>query len=315
MAKIISDLAVAVKALAQGKVVAFPTETVYGLGAHADNDEAIKKVFALKQRPANHPLIIHIANIEQMEYWVQHVPSVAVTLADKFWPGPLTLVLKRKKNVGTLASGGRPTIALRIPAHPVAQQLLEQSNVGLVAPSANRFSRPSPTKASHVLDDFVDQDVLVLDGGSTQFGIESTVIEILDEKTPRLLRPGVITKQQIQEVTGKLSEKIIEGEASGTHEHHYAPKQPVKLVSSKQLKNLSTNNKTAVISFAKPDQSNNTYWFEFPTDPAKAAQNLFDLMRQCEATDAVEILIQHPPKTAKWTAITDRLIRAASTKK
>jgi len=186
----------AVEALREGEVVAFPTETVYGLGADASNPDAVRKVFEMKGRPATHPLIVHIEHPRALERWALAVPPAAVAFAEKFWPGPLTLVLRRAPAVDLAITGGQDTIAIRVPAHPVAQQLLRAFGGGIAAPSANRYGRISPTRAEHVREEFGEDLRIVLDGGDCKIGLESTIVSCVDA-VPRILRPGGITLTQL----------------------------------------------------------------------------------------------------------------------
>jgi L-threonylcarbamoyladenylate synthase len=189
----------AVEALREGEVVAFPTETVYGLGADAQNPDAVRKIFELKGRPATHPLIVHVEHSRALERWALAVPPSAMALAERFWPGPLTLVLRRAPAVDLAITGGQDTIAIRVPGHPVAQQLLRAFGSGIAAPSANRYGRISPTRAEHVRDEFGGDLRIVLDGGDCKIGLESTIVSCIDA-TPRILRPGSITLSQLRAV-------------------------------------------------------------------------------------------------------------------
>lgn len=307
MAELTTDIKTARTALAAGGVVAFPTETVYGLGALADNEVAVKQVFTFKGRPREHPLIIHIEEQKLLEYWAAEVPELAHQLAKQFWPGPLTLVLPRKQERGEIAAGGRANIALRMPAHPIAQELITNTT-GLVAPSANKFGRPSPTTAQHVLDEFSNEDILIFDGGATEYGIESTVIE-LATSTPRLLRPGVIPQTQIESITGPLELATNSGDAPGTLANHYAPRQPVILLSKEQFAQCEPS--YAALGFIQPAQVNPENFRQLPTDPTKAAHQLFSLLRELEATNTEKIAIEQPPNNPQWATINDRLKRAA----
>ncbi|HEX6573135.1 MAG TPA: L-threonylcarbamoyladenylate synthase, partial [Steroidobacteraceae bacterium] len=193
----------AVEALREGEVVVFPTETVYGLGADAQNPDAVRKIFELKGRPATHPLIVHIDHARALERWALSVPPEAAALAEKFWPGPLTLVLRRAPAVDLAITGGQDTVAVRLPAHPVAQQLLRAFGSGIVAPSANRYGRISPTRPEHVREEFGDAVRIVLDGGDSKIGLESTIVSCIDS-VPRILRPGVLTLSQLRVVVPSL---------------------------------------------------------------------------------------------------------------
>src|SRR5580693_4371641 len=191
------ELATAVQALRDGELVAFPTETVYGLGAHAGYPAALRRVFELKGRPTTHPLIVHIDSPRYLTRWAREVPEAATKLAERFWPGPLTLVLPRAENVHRLITGRQDTVAVRVPAHPMAQQLLTAFGGGIAAPSANRFGRLSPTRAEHVRDELGDAVRIVLDGGECQIGLESTIVACHGDEV-RLLRPGAVTANQLR---------------------------------------------------------------------------------------------------------------------
>src|ERR1700756_1878758 len=221
-----------------GQLVAFPTETVYGLGGDAQNPEAVARIYAAKGRPANHPVIVHLAPHGDPNYWVEHLPAEARRLIDAFWPGPLTLILKRAAHIPAAVSGGQDSVGLRCPSHPVAQALLEAFSAlrgghgGVAAPSANRFGHVSPTTAQHVRDEF-GSSIYVLDGGSSDVGIESTILD-LSRGFPALLRPGRVTPREIADVLG-VAPRLPDGSdataprASGTLKAHYAPRTPLVL--------------------------------------------------------------------------------------
>src|SRR3982751_3979161 len=195
------ELENAVTALRDGELVAFPTETVYGLGANAQNPAAVRRIFELKERPADHPVIVHLDNPKYLHRWARDVPENARKLAARFWPGPLTMVLSRSESVHDVVTGGQDTVAIRVPSHPMAQQLLTAFGGGIAAPSANRYGRLSPTRAEHVRDELGDSVNTILDGGETQIGLESTIITF-EGASVRLLRPGAVTAGQIRTVIG-----------------------------------------------------------------------------------------------------------------
>src|SRR5215468_8854604 len=219
------EIETAVQALRDGELVAFPTETVYGLGANAQNPAAVRRIFEAKGRPPNHPVIVHLDSPRYLHRWVREVPELANRLAEAFWPGPLTMVMPRAANVHDVITGGQDTIAVRVPSHPMAQQLLTAFGGGIAAPSANRYGRLSPTRAEHVRDELGDSVNTILDGGETQIGLESTIITF-EGATVRLLRPGAVTAGQIRTVIGDL----LVGAASasprvpGSAPTHYAPR-------------------------------------------------------------------------------------------
>src|SRR5215468_8002590 len=227
----LKELENAVTALRDGELVAFPTETVYGLGANAQNPAAVRRIFELKERPADHPVIVHLDNPKYLHRWASTVPENAQKLAARFWPGPLTMVLPRSEAVHDVVTGGQDTVAIRVPSHPMAQQLLTAFGGGIAAPSANRFGRLSPTRAEHAREEFGDAVNTILDGGETQIGLESTIITF-EGATVRLLRPGAVTAGQIRTVIGDV---IVGGAPSaprvpGNKLSHYAPMTPMSIV-------------------------------------------------------------------------------------
>ena len=219
------------QALRNGELVAFPTETVYGLGAHAGHPVALRRVFELKQRPTSHPLIVHIDSPRFLTRWAREIPVAAAQLAERFWPGPLTLVLPKADNVHALITGGQDTVAVRVPAHPMAQQLLTAFGGGIAAPSANRYGHVSPTRAEHVRDEFGDSIRVVLDGGECKLGLESTIVACL-EGTVRLLRPGGVTLSQLQRVVGEVlvDKSPRTPRVPGDRHAHYAPSTALSIV-------------------------------------------------------------------------------------
>src|SRR6202034_3611441 len=230
------ELDAAVQALRDGDLVAFPTETVYGLGAHAGHPAALRRVFELKGRPVSHPLIVHLDSVRYLTRWAREVPPAAEQLAASFWPGPMTLVLPRAHNVHPLVTGGQDTIAVRVPSHPMAQQLLTAFGGGIAAPSANRFGRLSPTRAEHVRDELGDAVRVVLDGGESQIGLESTIVACQGDQV-RLLRSGAVTPSQLREIAPDL---IVGADAQssrvpGSLPSHYAPTTPMSVVPSGEI--------------------------------------------------------------------------------
>jgi L-threonylcarbamoyladenylate synthase len=225
------EIEAAVQALRDGDLVAFPTETVYGLGANAQNPAAVRKIFEVKGRPLNHPVIVHLDSPKFLHRWVSEVPPAATRLAERFWPGPLTLVMPRAANVHDIVTGGQDTVAVRVPSHPMAQQLLTAFGGGIAAPSANRFGRLSPTRAEHVRDELSDAVRVVLDGGESHIGLESTIVSCQGDQV-RLLRPGAVTASQLREIAPEL---IIGADAQssrvpGSLPGHYAPTTPMSIV-------------------------------------------------------------------------------------
>ncbi len=309
----------AIKCLQQGGVVAIPTETVYGLAADAAQPQAIKRIFTIKDRPADHPLIVHIGSIAQVQDWAEDIPEMLWPLAERFWPGPLTFILKKKPQVNKLITGGQETIAIRIPAHKKVLQLLVALKCGLAAPSANRFGHVSPTTAQHVIDEFGDDIDGVIDGGACEVGIESTILD-LSVKQPRILRPGQISQQQIEDFLGMPLSAMTQQSlrAPGMLKAHYAPKTPLILVEKSALdsqlkKCLADNLKINIWSVSRPHlQHKNIVWQLLPTDRNEFAKVLYHKLRQFDQTSADITLIQHPPKLPEWHGIIDRLTRAAA---
>ena len=313
------DLEVAAGLLRAGELVAFPTETVYGLGADASNPDAVRAIFAAKGRPADHPVIVHLPAADAMDDWAIDVPDAARRLAAAFWPGPLTLVLRKAPQVDPLITGEQDTIGLRVPAHPVARALLEHFGGALAAPSANRFGHVSPTTAQHVIDEFDEGVAAVIDGGPCDVGLESTIVDLSGE-APRLLRPGMIPAEALAEVLGTPPRDAGEREgprASGRLPSHYAPRARVRLLASDDLDaflaQVGTDARVAVLARRSPPAApSSVRWFEMPSDPEPYAQRLYAALRQADATTPTVILVEQVPATPPWQAIADRLARAAA---
>ncbi len=310
-------IAEAVELLKRGEVVAFPTETVYGLGADASNAEAVDKVFKLKGRPATHPLIVHIPSAAHMDRWGRNIPEVARALAKMFWPGPLTIVVQRGAGVSDAVTGGQDTVALRVAAHPVAMKLLELFGGGIAAPSANKFGRVSPTLARHVFTDFQLHVPLILDGGATNVGIESTIVDCTSDP-PRVLRPGGINIAQLEPLIGK-SDGPIGADAprvSGSLPAHYAPRAAVRIVKRVELLEQLGQNKGRRIfvlgfevSVPRLAQSHQRV---VPVVAAAYQRTLYATLREFDAAGADLIFVEAPPRTIAWAAVWDRLERAAT---
>jgi L-threonylcarbamoyladenylate synthase len=319
------DLARAVEHLRAGELVAFPTETVYGLGADASNPAAVAKIFAAKGRPADHPLIVHIPDASHLDRWARDIPPEARLLAEKFWPGPLTLILKRQPGVPDAVTGGQDSIGLRVPGHPLALALLREFAGGIAAPSANRFGRISPTTAQHGKDDLGDRVAMVLDGGPCQVGIESTIID-LTGKRAILLRPGMLSAIDIGRVLGRTPispddplapPAIQQTRAAGTLEAHYAPRTPLVLMPDDSLPITLRNaivqkERVAVLAtHPAPFEHPQIFWFAAPADPAGFAHDLYANLRKLDALGVDRIVVQKPVGQP-WQAIYDRLKRAAA---
>jgi len=297
--------------LRRGGLVAFPTETVYGLGADASNGNAVARLYAVKRRPRAHPVIVHFADAETAFGWAREVPGAARTLAARFWPGPLTLILKRSSLAKDFVTGGQDTVGLRIPSHPIAQALLRHFDGAVAAPSANRFGLVSPTTAAHVRDDLGNDVDLVLEGGPSEVGIESTIVG-LSGATPVLLRPGHVSKAEIEALIGPVGEKDTSSPRhSGGLERHYAPRTPASLVPTYALDReiAKGRDKVAVLAFSRPDERVD-YWLRMPRDPQAYAQRLYAALRELDSAGCERILVEAPPDAPEWTAVRDRLRRA-----
>jgi L-threonylcarbamoyladenylate synthase len=315
-----SHIAQAADALAAGRLVAFPTETVYGLGADAGQEAAVAGIFAAKGRPADHPLIVHVPNAAAALPLARAIPPAAQRLMEAFWPGPLTVIVPRREGVATAAAGGQDTLGLRCPAHPVAQALLqacaERGLIGLAAPSANQFGRVSPTTAAHVAGEFGDE-VLVLDGGPCPVGIESTIIDC-SRGRPVLLRPGTLTRGQIEAALGEpLHDRDAQApRASGTLESHYAPRAKLRLMSADVLQTALEVLGTGVEGIALYSRSvrpiKGMLHRTMPDDAARAAQELFAVLRDLDARGVRLIWVESPPPGPEWDGVRDRLTRAAA---
>jgi L-threonylcarbamoyladenylate synthase len=313
------EIDVAVDALRDGDLVAFPTETVYGLGADAQNPDAVRKVYDLKGRPATHPLIVHIDHPRLLERWALSVPAAAQALADRFWPGPLTLVLRRAPAVDLAITGGQDTVAVRVPAHPVAQQLLRAFGGGIAAPSANRYGHVSPTRADHVRDEFGDAVKVILDGGDCKIGLESTIVSCVDA-VPRLLRPGFITLSQLRSVVPDVvaGSDAPAPRAPGSDAKHYAPATPLSIVNSRTLEEVvaqltADHEKVAVLAMRPPRLANRYMtWINAGRRADVYARELYVNLRTLDKSGAKEILVEEVPAGEPWDAVRDRLRRAAS---
>jgi L-threonylcarbamoyladenylate synthase len=311
-----ASLAQAVAILKRGGLVAFPTETVYGLGADASNPAAVARLYRVKGRPHGHPVIVHIAEAAWLEQWAREIPENARTLAARFWPGPLTLVLKRAASVGDYLTGGQDTIGLRVPGHPVALELLRKFEGGIAAPSANKFGRISPTTAEHVKSDLGDEVDLVLDGGPCEIGIESTIVDVSGGRAA-VLRPGRISAQELE---AALHEKTRPADraaprAPGTLESHYAPRHPLRLVPSAQWEEALRGSALirGVLCFRSRPAKAKAMWIRAHSDPLRYARDLYANLRALDASGCDEILVEEPPQSGEWSAVRDRLARARST--
>ena len=327
----LSRIEAAAAILRKGGVVAIPTETVYGLAADASNAEAVKRIFAVKGRPADHPLIVHIADESQLGYWASVVPQAAKVLARQFWPGPLTLILLRNKNVLDVITGGQDTIGLRVPDHPVALALLRAmgADVGLAAPSANRYGRISPTTAQHVHDELGDSVDMILDGGPCQVGLESTIVSCIGDSVT-VLRPGGIPVSAIEEVLQHKIEVVDSTDAkirvSGSVLSHYAPNTPLELVTKETLWERACSLeeqglRVAILEWSSPDEVHLSSTVHsdhadivrtaMPANAVIYGQMLYATLRRLDNEHFDRLLAEAPPQTVEWLAVADRLKRAS----
>ena len=307
----------AVFILRRGGLVAFPTETVYGLGADAGNEAAVRRIFEVKGRPADHPLIVHLPDATHLTRWAVAIPEAATALAAAFWPGPLTLVLRRAEHVLDAVTGGQDTIGLRVPYHSVALDLLQAFDGGIAAPSANRFGHLSPTSAADVRTE-LGQDVdLVLDGGLCEVGIESTIVDMTGPR-PRLLRPGGLRLAAIAEIVGR--DLVVAGSdaprAPGRLVAHYSPRTEMALVDSRGFSSavrahLRAGQRVAVFSRQRAPLSPDVIELPAPTFPGEYAHVMYRALRRLDEADVDLILVEAVPDGPEWMAVRDRLARAS----
>jgi L-threonylcarbamoyladenylate synthase len=324
-AQLQSQIDTAAAILRSGGVVGIPTETVYGLAADAANADAVKRIFTIKGRPADHPLIVHIADASQLGYWARDIPDSAKLLARHFWPGPLTLILSRSAHVPDVITGGQDSVGLRVPDHPVALALLRAMGAhgGLAAPSANRYGRISPTTAAHVRDELGDTVDMILDGGPCQVGLESTIVSCIGDSVT-VLRPGGIPVSAIEkllqhrvEVVDSTSAKI---RVSGSVLSHYAPRTPLELVPHKDLWQRACELnaqglRVATLEWSTTDdlhlKNAAIVRTAMPAHAETYAQRLYATLRQLDNAHFDRLLAETPPHTVEWLAVADRLKRAS----
>ena len=306
----------ALAALRRGEAIGFPTETVYGLAADAHDPEAVRRIYALKGRPSDHPLIVHVADAVTASRWAGAWPKAAEALAEAFWPGPLTLILPRAASVPDEVTGGQDTVGLRVPSHPMALALLRAFEGGLAAPSANRFGRISPTTAQHVREEFGEAVPIVLDGGDCEVGLESTIVDLSGD-TPRILRPGKLSRPEIEALIGPVAEGSDSDSprASGTLASHYAPRAGVELLARAPLvaryhELVKRGDKVASLLRGQPFKS--IKGEVLPSDLAGYGHALYAALRRLDAQGFDTLLAELPPHTAAWAAINDRLKRASA---
>ncbi|MCE2571291.1 L-threonylcarbamoyladenylate synthase [Motilimonas eburnea] len=312
----------AVSLLQQGECVALPTETVYGLAADAANPAAVDKIFTAKGRPKNHPLIVHIPDVSHLSRWAMDIPESAYALAEQFWPGPLTLLLKKAPDVDTCVTGGLDTIALRVPAHPLFLSVLTKLDSGLAAPSANRYKQLSPTIAEQVTRGLAGRIAGVLEGGACDHGLESTILDLVSEQ-PRILRAGPISQQQLTDALGcevLLPAQHVEV-VPGNVKAHYQPTTPAKLLSTEQImaqaERLNAANSFFLVWSEQAqrhlqESNERAQWRVMPATAAQYGQQLYVTLYQVDQQGAAQIIVEQPPQGDPWRAINDRLSRATS---
>jgi len=311
--KIIRSIEPAIKAFKQGKLVAIPTETVYGLAAPIDQEESIRKIFEIKNRPSFDPLIVHVSDLDQAQSLVLEWPEEAKILTSAFWPGPLTIVLPKKPNISDLITAGLSSVAIRMPRHPLTLELIENLKIPLAAPSANIFGKVSPTTAEHVALEFPEADILILDGGPSEVGLESTVVEIKNEEL-RILRPGMISKEVMQVLlNGQIKIVEEEGQASPGHtKSHYQPEKPVVIIPETLLP-LENETKNKIIKSLHLTSAKSLE-LTLEHDPFLCARSLYGNLRKLsyENPDYIYVIERKDQQSGPWIAIWNRLSKAAS---
>lgn len=311
-----SDIALAIRLLEEGALVAVPTETVYGLAADAMNPEAVKQIFTAKGRPSDHPLIVHIGSAQCLSRWAVDIPPLAFTMAAAFWPGPLTLLLKKSPQVPDEVTAGGETIGLRVPAHPVLLELLTSSGMGLAAPSANPYKRLSPTSAAQVLSQMAGRIDAVLDGGDCQVGLESTILDMSGEQL-QILRNGPVTASQIAAVAGQvvLTPRQHQIAVPGNVAVHYQPRTPLYVADrARMLEALQAHEERVALVFVADTAAlpSSPSVRSLPADKASYAQALYRTLHELDALQLDAIWLERPPVGEQWSDVHDRLNRAAS---
>ena len=316
------DVELAAETLRRGGLVAFPTETVYGLGADAENPAAVARLFAVKGRPSSHPLIVHLASVEALPAWANRVSPAALRLAEACWPGPLTLLVPKSNRVPDITTGGLPSVGLRVPAHPIALELLRRFGGGIAAPSANRFGRVSPTRAEHVLADLGDDIDLLLDGGECSVGLESTIVDVTGD-VPVLLRPGAVTVERIESILGERVSRSVSSEvrAPGRLASHYAPSARVEVHAPPELvararELAQLGERVALLMTTDIDRESisslpRVILLELGETPEVAGQRLYAALRAADAQGASVVLASPPAASGLGEALADRLGKAA----
>src|SRR6266436_7332837 len=306
-----AEIEAAARLLRAGRLVAFPTETVYGLGANALDPDAVARIYAVKGRPPTSPLIVHVASIEMAQSLVAKWPDLADCLAQRFWPGPLTLVLEKQPTIPSIVTAGLGTVGLRVPAHPMALALIKAAGVPLAAPSANRFTQLSPTTADHVRRSLGSDVDLILDGGPCQVGIESTVLSLVGPR-PVLLRPGGISRSELEAAIGPVVTAVEATNGShpspGMHPRHYSPRTRLLLVKNGEVPDQGNG---IYLQYKHPPVRAGIAIVEMPSAPAEYAAALYDKLHEADAAGHDWIAVDDPPETPDWEAIRDRLLRAS----
>lgn len=325
------QLETTVALLQQGGLVALPTETVYGLAADASNEHAVSKIFKAKGRPSNHPVIVHVGSIDQLNQWAKDIPDYALKLAKTFWPGPMTLILKKQKSVLDAITGGQDSVGIRIPSNPIMQKVLQRFDGGLAAPSANRFGHISPSSARHVKQSLGDNVDLIIDGGPTSIGIESTIIDCTGNH-PRILRHGMITENDIEKAAGLtiLKNTSDAPRVSGALKSHYSPVTKTFLANAQDItKHLQDNRSIVVLSRSKPNVNKviihdariptrstqyqgKQHWIIMPNDAQAYAHSLYEQLHFADNLACDALLIEEVPNTMRWKGINDRLKKASA---
>jgi L-threonylcarbamoyladenylate synthase len=319
------DLEIAAKLLRDGKIVGIPTETVYGLGADATNSKAVESVFKVKGRPADNPLIVHISGMDMLERIALDIPDLAYKLAEKFWPGPLTMVLKKRDTIPGVTSGGLDTVGIRMPSHPIIKRIIELAEIPIAAPSANISGYPSPTTAEHVMNDMAGKISVVVDGGRCHYGVESTVISFDDSQTIRILRPGCVTKEDLEQIykTVIIDDAVLNEVTNqsnvcspGMKYKHYSPKANIVIIDGSFdcfKKYISHHNGENVYSLIYDRESKDFPYqhLTYGNNSDEQAHQLFEKLRELDKVGAETVYVRTPEKNGVGLAVYNRLIRAA----
>lgn len=303
----------AVLLLKNGELVALPTETVYGLAADAANEAAIKKIFEVKCRPTSHPLILHIDSHAKLDHWAKDISIYAHKLAEKFWPGPLTMVLNKNDNISDIITGGLKTVAIRVPNHSIMLEVINKLNSAIVAPSANSHQKTSPTKAIHVLKDLGGKIPAIMNGGMSLIGIESTIID-LTKDIPTILRYGAITKEMIERVLHREIEcpSSHHERVSGNMKNHYQPEKPLFLLYTHQIESLSSQEEGILIMHYSPLSKKDTFtYYQMPQNKEEYAKNLYSALHDIDTMSVGKIFVERPPDSIEWRDVVDRLVKAS----